>query len=105
MTAQERNHGVVVDADGVGRRVLEVCKTAVHDGATLHLSQVHELTGLHGLSSDLAFRVRYVRRGAAAAEATHVWDGAWDEWRKGRAETLSSSEDGSIESSLETPVD
>ena len=36
VTAQEKNHGVVID--GGGKRVLASTSTEVHDGATLHLS-------------------------------------------------------------------
>ena len=99
VTAQEKNHGVVLDGGGGGKRVLAHTSTEVHDGATLHLSQVHDLSQVHGLSVDLAFTVRYVRRGAEAAEARHVWDDAWGGWRKGRLDTMSSSEDG-----LETQI-
>ena len=91
VTAQEKNHGVVID--GGGKRVLASTSTEVHDGATLHLSQVHDPSRVHGLSVDLAFTVRYVRRGAESAEARHVWEDAWGGWRKGRLDPMSSSEE------------
>ena len=91
VTAQEKNHGVVIN--GGGKRVLASTSTEVHDGATLHLSQVHDLSQVHGLSVDLAFTVRYVRRGAESAEARHVWEDAWGGWRKGRLDPMSSSEE------------